>query len=61
MRPFNVGLVALLLTLVSACDGRGIPSSVSSATAPATIVLLGQVTDRTTSAPVSGAIVSLNG
>jgi hypothetical protein len=61
MRPFNVGLVALLLMLVSACDGRGIPNSVSSATAPATIVLLGQVTDRTTSAPVSGAIVSLNG
>ena len=61
MRPFNVGLVALLLTLVSACDGRGISNSVSSATAPATIVLLGLVTDRTTSAPVSGAIVSLNG
>jgi hypothetical protein len=61
LRPFNAGPVALLLTLVSACDGRGIPNSVSSATAPATIVLLGQVTDRTTSAPVSGAIVSLNG
>ena len=61
MRPFNVGLVALLLMLVSACDGRDMPQSVSSATAPTTIVLLGQVTDRTTSAPVSGAIVRLDG
>lgn len=60
MRPFNVGLIALLLTLVSACDGRDMPKSASSPTAPATIVLLGQVTDRTTSASVSGAIVRLD-
>ena len=74
MPMFDRGCVVLLLMSALAC-GRSTttaPTPVptpsvsptpapSPAPPPATIVLTGQVTDSTTSAPISGAIVSING
>ncbi len=61
MQTSKCGYVALLLTLTSACDGRSMPNSAPSPSAPTMIRLIGQVTDKTTLAPVSGAIVRLDG
>ena len=74
MPMFNRGCVVLLLMSASACGNSTTtaPTPVptpsvsptpapSPAPPPATIVLTGQVTDSTTSAPISGAIVSING
>ncbi len=72
---FKRGSVVLLLILASACGGSNstaptpVPTPTVSPTPapspaplpPATIVLTGQVTDSATSAPIAGAIVSING
>ena len=62
METRNRGRVVLLMTLASACSGgSGTPTSPATTIALTAIALTGQVTDATTSAPVSGAIVWLNG
>jgi hypothetical protein len=61
--------VALFLLTASACSGGSstptaptpVPSPTPSPTPPTTIVLTGQVTDRITSAPISGATVIFDG
>ena len=61
--------VALFLLTASACSGGSstptaptpVPSPTPSPAPPPTIVLTGQVTDSATSAPIAGAIVSING
>jgi hypothetical protein len=70
---FNRAGVVLLLMLASACGGSSettaptptltpaSPTPALSPAQPATIVLTGQVTDSATSAPISGATVSING
>ena len=72
---FKRGSVVLLLILASACGGRNstaptrVPTPIVSPTPaptpapppPTPIVLTGQVTDSATSAPIAGAIVSING
>jgi len=63
MQTFKRGCVVLLVTLASACSGGNStttsPSPFLTRYAPTTTILLtGQVTDGTTSAPISGATVS---
>jgi hypothetical protein len=68
------GCVVLLVTLASACSGGSTTTTAATAptpapsptpsptpSPPATIVLTGTVTDSATSAPISGATVSING
>ena len=62
METPNCGRVVLFLALTSACSsGSGTPTLPTSSLIPTRQMLTGQVIDATSSAPVSGAIVRLDG